>query len=159
MTTRQTRRPGARKRKPRPGFEPPRRGRGFPWWIVVVGVGMILVTAILAIALWPRSSDVLPVPTISLTRTVTDTPVRPSDTPTPKPTVTPTLESHPCIVKRDTQIYHEPSTSDSSSQNLAAGRTIHVIDTFVGDARTWYRMVLPGQNVIMYVPVEDVECE
>jgi hypothetical protein len=75
------------------------------------------------------------------------------------PTVTPTLETHPCTVKQDTYIYREPS-ENSVKQERAEGTTVNVIDTVESDGHTWYRVMLPGQEgIVLYVHVEDVECE
>ena len=141
------------KRGPRPGFGPRKPSRGFPLWIVAVVAIVVIAAVATALALGGRLS-----PDASATPTSATASPRPGLTHTPLPTVTPTPTTIQCTVTRNTFARSEPD-ENSAGQGLSQRATINVIDLVENEGVSWYRAMLPGYSLELYVPAADVDCD
>lgn len=151
--------PKRRGRRERPGFEKPKKGGGFPWWILAVLAVVILVFFGAFRLIKGPATQATETPTLTPVSTETPTLAPPTDTPTP-PSPTPTPETRACTVEEDTRIYREPNTvATVINQNLSIGSTVHVIEQVTANGATWYKALLPGDDVPWYVAIDAVGCE
>ena len=152
---RSSQRPG---RGHRPGFEP-RGQRGIPPWIWIIGAVVIILLLVGALLIFTgRDGEEVPTPTSTTpSPTSTATPTLQAPTATPEPT--PTLETRECeVIEEGVTVWNEPR-EESVGQNVHAGQTVDVIDRVEEGGRSWYRIFLPWDSTVRYIPVEAVECE